>query len=60
MLSLWATASNVESGLKTNARITYDALPSTEPLGFVENLSRFSPFSSNRIIDRSAVATANF
>lgn len=42
------------------ARITYDVLPFAESLGFVENLSRRSPFSSYNIIDRSAVATASF
>lgn len=38
----------------------YDFLPASGSLGFVENLSRFSPFSSNNKICLSQVATANF
>ena len=60
ILSLWATANLVESGLKAIARIVYEVFPLDGSLGLVENLSRRSPFSSNKIIVRSDVATANF
>lgn len=58
ILSLWATANFVESGLKAIWRIVYDSLPLLWSNGFVANLSRFSPFSSYNKIVRSTVATA--
>lgn len=42
------------------AETRYDFLPASGSLGFVENLSRFSPFSSNNMICLSQVATATF
>lgn len=58
MLSLCATASRVESGLNAIPRITYESLPLLWSAALVENLSRFSPFSSYKTIVRSDVATA--
>lgn len=60
MLSDCATAIFVESGLKAMDLIMYDFLPVDGSCGFVENLSRRSPFSSNKRICLSDVATASF
>lgn len=60
ILSDCATASFVESGPKAKDLMIYDRLPFSGWLGLVENLSRLSPFSSNKRIVRSEVPTASF